>query len=169
MNLSYITTSTPLGDFHMICEREAGIDLVCASGFGELEDLIQKCKNDLEKSELKEAKNHPYEKLISQYFNGDKEALNNIQYKQEGTSFQQKVWKALSKIKPGKTISYKDLAKSAGNIEAVRAAGTACGRNMICLIVPCHRILRSDGGLGGYFYGPKIKKYLLKLEGAYDY
>lgn len=168
MNLHYITTSTPVGDFHMICERQGERDIVCASGFGELEDLIRKFKKDLEKSELKEIKNHPYKNLVNAYFKGDKEALHKINYKQEGTAFQQKVWKNLSKIKPGKTASYKDLAKSSGNIDAVRAAGTACGRNKICLIVPCHRILTSDGKIGGYFYGTEIKKYLLGLEGVYD-
>ncbi len=166
MNLKYITTATPIGDFHMICEREGERDVVCSSGFGDLEDLIHKFKKELEKSELKEIKNHHYQNLIKSYFKGDKEALDKIDYKQEGTAFQQKVWKSLSKIKSGKTASYKDLAKVSGNIDAVRAAGTACGRNKICLIVPCHRILRSDGGIGGYFYGTKIKKYLLELEGV---
>jgi methylated-DNA-[protein]-cysteine S-methyltransferase len=72
----------------------------------------------------------------------------------------------MRKIPAGKTISYSELAKWAGSPDAVRAAGTACANNLIALIVPCHRIIKSNGEIGNYGYGVKIKKLLLTHEGA---
>ncbi len=81
-----------------------------------------------------------------------------------GTSFQQKVWRAIAKIPKGQTRSYAWLAKTAGRPKAVRAAANACGANPIPLLIPCHRVIKSDGTIGG-FSGPlKLKKRLLKLE-----
>ncbi len=82
----------------------------------------------------------------------------------QGTSFQQAVWDALRAIPPGETRSYKQIATAIGKPGAVRAAGTACGDNVLAVLVPCHRVLRSDGGLGGYAYGVARKKRLLERE-----
>jgi AraC family transcriptional regulator of adaptative response/methylated-DNA-[protein]-cysteine methyltransferase len=81
-----------------------------------------------------------------------------------GTAFQQAVWQALRSIPPGETRSYAELAAMAGRPAAVRAAGTACGDNALAIVIPCHRVLRGDGGLGGYAYGLERKKALLERE-----
>jgi methylated-DNA-[protein]-cysteine S-methyltransferase len=82
--------------------------------------------------------------------------------------FRLRVLRAIARIPYGETRSYTQMATSAGNERAVRAAGTACGRNPIPLVVPCHRVLRSSGGLGGYGGGLPMKQGLLELEGALD-
>ena len=84
--------------------------------------------------------------------------------KLEGTEFQKKVWKSLTKIKYGRTSSYKEIAVSIKNPSAVRAVGSACRLNPIPLIIPCHRVLRTDGSIGKYVFGKKNKYKLLKLE-----
>ncbi len=83
-----------------------------------------------------------------------------------GTDFQKKVWNALLKIPYGKTMTYSALAKQLGNIKAIRAVATANGANPISIIVPCHRIIGSDGSMVGYAGGMEIKKKLLQLEKA---
>jgi O-6-methylguanine DNA methyltransferase len=88
-----------------------------------------------------------------------------IPVKLEGSEFQIKVWKALREVPPGQVISYSDLAKRAGNMRATRAAASACGQNPCAIIIPCHRIIRRDRGLGGFFWGLDIKRILLSREG----
>ena len=83
----------------------------------------------------------------------------------KGTAFQEACWKALREIPPGETRSYADIAAAAGNPRAVRAAGSANARNNVAVLIPCHRVIRSDGDLGGYAYGLDIKRELLKREG----
>lgn len=83
-----------------------------------------------------------------------------------GTAFQQAVWDALRAIPPGETRTYKQVADAIGRPAAVRATGTACGDNMLAVLIPCHRVLRSDGGLGGYAYGLARKEKLLAREGG---
>ena len=82
--------------------------------------------------------------------------------------FRRKVLRAISRIPYGETRSYTQMATSAGNVRAVRAAGTACGSNPIPVVVPCHRVLRAGGALGGYGGGLPMKKALLRLEGVLD-
>ena len=81
-----------------------------------------------------------------------------------GTPFQVAVWKALLDIPHGETRTYAEIARAVGRPAAVRAVGTAIGRNPICILVPCHRVIRSGGGLGGYGGGLWRKEYLLGLE-----
>jgi methylated-DNA-[protein]-cysteine S-methyltransferase len=83
--------------------------------------------------------------------------------------FQLRVQKAIKRIPYGETRNYTEMATRAGNERAVRAAGTACGRNPLPLVVPCHRVLRSGGGLGGYGGGVEMKRGLLELEGVLDH
>jgi len=83
-----------------------------------------------------------------------------------GTAFQQAVWRELSRIPPGETLSYAALAARAGNPKALRAVGSACGANPVAVLIPCHRALRADGSLGGYAWGLPIKKKLLEREAA---
>jgi methylated-DNA-[protein]-cysteine S-methyltransferase len=82
--------------------------------------------------------------------------------------FRRKVLRAIARIPYGQTRSYTEMATSAGNERAVRAAGTACGSNPLPLVVPCHRVLRSGGALGGYGGGLPMKEGLLRLEGVLD-
>ncbi|MGF1516006.1 MAG: bifunctional DNA-binding transcriptional regulator/O6-methylguanine-DNA methyltransferase Ada [Elainellaceae cyanobacterium] len=81
-----------------------------------------------------------------------------------GTAFQMMVWRFLLSVKEGQTLSYGELAKAIGRPKAVRAAASACGANRVSVLVPCHRILRGDGGLGGYRWGLERKRSLLDLE-----
>lgn len=83
-----------------------------------------------------------------------------------GTAFQEACWQALREIPPGETRFYADIAAAAGNAKAVRAAGSANARNDIAVLIPCHRVIRSDGALGGYAYGADIKRELLRRESA---
>jgi methylated-DNA-[protein]-cysteine S-methyltransferase len=81
-----------------------------------------------------------------------------------GTAFQRKVWDALSSIKFGETVSYRDIAKKVGNPKAVRAVGAAIGKNPISIIIPCHRVIGSNGKLTGFAGGVLTKEFLLDLE-----
>ena len=82
-----------------------------------------------------------------------------------GTAFQEAVWRELSRIPPGESLSYAALAARAGRPKAVRAAGTACGANNVAVLIPCHRARRGDGSPGGYAYGLERKARLLEREG----
>ena len=82
----------------------------------------------------------------------------------QGTAFQEAVWRELTRIPPGETRSYADIAEAVGKPKAVRAAGSANGANNVAVLIPCHRVIRSDGSLGGYAYGLKRKEALLERE-----
>ena len=88
-----------------------------------------------------------------------------IPVKLEGSDFQLKVWEAMRLVLPGEVITYSELAKRVGNVLATRATASACGQNPCAIIVPCHRIVRHDHRLGGYFWGMAAKKALLEREG----
>ena len=104
--------------------------------------------------------------LLQDYFDGDIEAINAIAVRQTGAHFSQAAWKAMRKIKAGKVLTYADLAQRAGSPAAVRAAGTACAKNAIVVVVPCHRVVKTGGALGNYAYGLDAKEWLLRHEGA---
>jgi AraC family transcriptional regulator of adaptative response/methylated-DNA-[protein]-cysteine methyltransferase len=82
-----------------------------------------------------------------------------------GTEFQRRVWQAIARIPAGKVISYAELARAAGRPRAIRAAAQACGANPVPLLVPCHRVIASDGSLGGFGGGLPLKRKLLACEG----
>lgn len=84
-----------------------------------------------------------------------------------GTAFQKKVWSAMAKIPYGQTRSYKEIAQAIGHPKAFRAVGNANGQNSIPLIIPCHRVIESNGRLGGFGHGVKVKKQLLDFEKAH--
>ncbi len=100
---------------------------------------------------------------LKKYFAGELSQFD-LPLDAHGTPFQKKVWRALSKIPFGKTASYKDVAEMIGNPKACRAVGTANGKNPLCIVVPCHRVISNDGSLGGYTGGLSKKRYLLSLE-----
>lgn len=101
---------------------------------------------------------------IDSYVAGDGGALDRVPVDQAGGEFQQAAWLAMRAIPPGETWSYAQLADKVGRPKAVRAAGSACARNNVAPFVPCHRVLRSDGSLGGYAYGLPVKRALLDHE-----
>lgn len=103
---------------------------------------------------------------LTGYFKGDLDRLNEIRWRVAGTPFQQKVWKALSKIPPGTTMSYGLLAAKLGMPKAVRAVGHANGANPLSVVVPCHRLIGADGALVKYGGGLERKRWLLKHEGV---
>ena len=154
---------TPIGNIYLIADS----GILIAAGFKSLNSLQNRLSpsDKLRKIEALE-KIPKISKLIDNYFEGRLDALNLIQVRQPGAQFSQKVWKVMRSIPVGMTISYAQLAKKAGSPAAFRAAGTACGNNLIAPIIPCHRIIKSDGSLGNYGYGVAIKEKLLRLEGA---
>jgi len=100
---------------------------------------------------------------LDAYFSGKLESFD-LKLAPEGTEFQKSVWKALCKIPYGETRTYKDIAASVGKPKAYRAVGLANNRNPIAIIVPCHRVIGSNGKLTGYASGLDLKAFLLKLE-----
>jgi methylated-DNA-[protein]-cysteine S-methyltransferase len=117
----------------------------------------------------KKSEKHPIlektTKQLDEFFSGRRDQFD-LPLDLEGTDFQKKVWKQLLKIPFGKTLSYSQLAKKIGAPNASRAVGTACGKNPIPIVVPCHRVLAKDQKLGGFGWGLPYKKRLLQLEGA---
>lgn len=101
---------------------------------------------------------------VAGYFEGDVEAIESIAIDPEGTDFQRSVWEAIREVPAGRTVSYQDIARAVGKPSAYRAVGTATGRNPVGIAVPCHRIVRSDGGLGGYGGGLHRKEWFLEHE-----
>lgn len=100
---------------------------------------------------------------LIEYFNGTRTKFT-VPIHQEGTDFQQKVWKELYEVPFAKTMSYAELAKKLGDPKVIRAAASANGKNKIAIIVPCHRIIGSDRNLTGYAWGLARKKWLLQHE-----
>lgn len=103
---------------------------------------------------------------VEAYFGGDVRALDGLAVRTGGTDFQKSVWSALRGIPAGETRSYGQLAAAIGSPKAVRAAGLANGQNPIAVIVPCHRVIGSNGTLTGYAGGLERKRWLLKHEGV---
>lgn len=141
--------------------------ILLAAGFRGVEDLIVRLDEADALLGFKNVRNIPViSELVSDYFDGDLTAFNGIKVRQPGAEFSQAIWKVMRKIPAGKMLSYAELAARAGSPAAVRAAGSACGRNLIAPIIPCHRIVKTGGDLGNYGYGLEIKRALLEFEGA---
>jgi methylated-DNA-[protein]-cysteine S-methyltransferase len=103
--------------------------------------------------------------VLQRYFDGELAALDTVPVELNGTEFQKKVWLALRRIPCGETISYAELARRIGTAAAVRAVGSANGANPVAVIVPCHRVIGSNGSLTGYGGGLERKRWLLAHEG----
>ena len=101
---------------------------------------------------------------VRRYLEGDLAAVDEVEVDATGTPFQQRVWEVLRAIPVGETRSYAEVAAAVGSPSAVRAVGTANGANPVWLVVPCHRVVRSDGSVGGYGGGPDRKEWLLDHE-----
>ena len=157
------TLKTPVGALSLISREH----ILIAAGFTSQDKLLASISKQERQLESKKVNQIPIiSDLVSDYFDGDLKALDGIKVDQQGEKFSQSAWRVMRKVSPGKTISYADLAKRAGSDDAVRAAGSACARNLIALVVPCHRIVKTGGALGNYAYGLKYKQWLLSHEGA---
>jgi methylated-DNA-[protein]-cysteine S-methyltransferase len=157
------TLKTPVGALSLISREH----ILIAAGFTSQDELLSSISNQDRQLESKKVNQIPIiSDLVSDYFDGDLRALDGIKVDQEGEKFSQSAWRVMRKISPGKTLTYADLAKRAGSEDAVRAAGSACARNLIALVVPCHRIVKTGGALGNYAYGLKYKQWLLSHEGV---
>jgi len=161
--LLFTSHKTPIGVLNLIADQ----DLLLAANLSTQKALRESLSQDDSLREIKEVKRIPViSDLLDEYFDGDISAINSIKVSQPGANFSQSAWKAMRKVSAGKVISYADLAKRAGSAAAVRAAGSACAKNAIVLVVPCHRIVKTGGALGNYAYGLNKKEWLLRFEGA---
>lgn len=107
----------------------------------------------------------PAVQQLQAYFMGELKEFD-LKLDLQGTDFQKKVWQALLEIPYGKTISYLELSRKLGDVKAIRAVASANGKNPVWIVVPCHRVIGSDGSLTGYAGGIERKKFLLEHEGA---
>lgn len=146
----------------LLAESSKGI---CALSIEKIDNhLISHLKEQFPNSQIKKIKKCKYTDDVLKILNHSK-TLVKLPLDICGTEFQKSVWTALQKIPYGKTKSYSDIAEMIGKPKAVRAVANACGANKIAIIIPCHRVISKNGSIGGYYWGPEIKKILLKLEG----
>jgi methylated-DNA-[protein]-cysteine S-methyltransferase len=157
------TLLTPIGNLNLLADEH----VLLAANLSNVKALKESLDpKDSEKDFKSVARIPIITDLVNDYFDGDIAALNSINVRQPGAPFSQAAWKAMRKVKAGKVISYSELAERAGSPTAVRAAGSACAKNAIVLVVPCHRIVKSGGALGNYAYGLNKKEWLLRHEAA---
>lgn len=158
MNMSAYTTyyQSPIGAI-----RVSGTETYISEILFE-DEIQQSSITDSDKTRLPELLIEATEQLI-QYFHGQRRIFD-LPLHQQGTDFQQKVWHELLNIPYGKTISYLELSRRLGDHKVIRAAASANGKNNICVIVPCHRVIGSKMDLVGYGGGLWRKKWLLELE-----
>jgi methylated-DNA-[protein]-cysteine S-methyltransferase len=123
--------------------------------------------NRVKLDEMEEDMDHPIlletESQLKEYFSGERISFN-LPLEANGTKFQKSIWHTLTQIPYGSTNSYKEIAEKIGHPKAVRAVGTAIGRNPISIVIPCHRVIATNGGLAGFAGGLDRKKTLLTLE-----
>ena len=144
---------SPIGILEIICEKDTLISLKLVEYAG---------KSENETALIKEI-----ETQLDEYFSG-KRKFFDIKINLSCSEFQKLVLKELQKIPYGKTKSYSDIAKIIGNKNAQRAVGSACNKNPVMIIIPCHRVISKNGELGGFAHGNDIKQQLLKLENNAD-
>ena len=155
------TLTTPVGPLTLLADG----DVLAAGGFGaDAPDLQARLDRRRRAGRLSRGDLGTISRSVQAYFDGDVDALDGIAVEQVGSDHQRRVWMALRSVPAGRTVAYAELAGRAGSPKAIRAAGSACGRNLIAPVVPCHRAVRSDGSLGGYFYGLDTKRRLLDHE-----
>jgi methylated-DNA-[protein]-cysteine S-methyltransferase len=155
------TLTTALGPFTVI----ASDDSVVAAGFAASPDeLGQLLRHKLDVSHVAEFQDlGELSGAVGRYFAGDLDALDSVPVVQAGSPFQQASWVALRNVRAGERVSYRQLAART-KAGSARAAGSACASNSATLFVPCHRVVRSSGELGGYLWGLDRKRWLLDHE-----
>jgi methylated-DNA-[protein]-cysteine S-methyltransferase len=164
--LCYDWMDSPLGKFSMASTEQGLCYLSLTGGQDRLEQLGEKMGHVL----LSEPNRfHEVIEQLTDYMEGTLRAFDLALDLSQGTRFQQQVWEAAQSIPYGQVRTYAELARSIGRPKAARAVGSALGRNPLLIVVPCHRVLRSDGGLGGFAAGLEVKRALLRLEGHASY
>ncbi|MDO6428350.1 methylated-DNA--[protein]-cysteine S-methyltransferase [Thalassotalea sp. 1_MG-2023] len=153
----YTKTQSPFGDIILTASTQGLTGLYFTEGNAASVEL----------STYKENNDHFEQSLtqLREYFSGERKTFD-LTLAPKGTNFQQQVWQTLCSIPCGETKSYRWLAEQIKNPNAVRAVGGANGKNPIALIIPCHRVIGSNGSLTGYAGGLSLKEKLLKFEGA---
>jgi AraC family transcriptional regulator, regulatory protein of adaptative response / methylated-DNA-[protein]-cysteine methyltransferase len=158
--IGYCCFPTPLGNV-LIARTEKGICSVkIADDAAQLRRLLAE---EYSEAEIVESEMQDLKARILAFIEGEA-SLARLPLDVRGTVFQRRVWEELRRIPRGETRTYREIARAIGAPAAVRAVGSACGANPVALVVPCHRAVRTDGGLGGYAWGLARKKKLLKLE-----
>ncbi len=150
-----VRVASPVGPILLVSNGKALSGVYVSKTKQPAAEALQMAKND---PVLKEA-----QKQLKEFFSGKRKNFS-LPLAPNGTPFQKKVWQALQRIPYGKTISYRELAKNVGLPKAARAVGNANGRNPFCIVVPCHRVIAADGGIGGYSSGLPNKRWLLAHE-----
>ena len=164
MRITYSTITSPIG-LVLIAATENG---VCAVKIGSSETLLA---NELKREypaadvEASDTPRSEWVKAIARHLRGDEPALD-LPIDVQATAFQWKVWRALQRIPYGETRAYAEVAKTIGKPKAVRAVARACATNPVALVVPCHRVVPTAGGVGGYRWGTERKSKLLARERA---
>lgn len=156
---------TPIGDVRIAARDGKLWGLSPLKHWGKIADGIAERSN----GDLRGAKDPAGTvSALTRYFDGELEALDEIPVELSANGFRRRAWESMREIPAGETISYAELAERAGYPGAARAAGSACGSNLVGIVIPCHRVVRSDGSLGGYGWGLERKQWLLRHEGALD-
>lgn len=159
----WVTIATPDGPFTVVADPE---DRVLASGWtadpAYLTALVHRSIRPIELDQADDL--DTIREAVESYYDGRHHAIDKIEVTQKSGPFLERAWKVLRTISPGDPVTYTAFAELAGEPAAIRAAATACARNAAALFVPCHRVLRSDGTLGGFRYGLAIKESLLARE-----
>ncbi len=158
--IGFCSFASPLGTL-LIAATDKGL---CSVKIGErAEALERELKEEFSGAELVSRELSSLKTQILSFLHGQA-SLARVPLDIRGTVFQQRVWDALRRIPRGETRTYAQIAREVGAPAAVRAVGSACGANPVALAVPCHRAVRTDGGLGGYAWGLPRKKLLLEIE-----
>lgn len=165
LDVAYTAVDTPIGSL-LLAATERGLVRVAFESEGQeqvLSELAARISPRIVRapSRLDEAA-----RQIAEYFDKERTRFDLELDFALSTGFREKVQRQLGRIGYGQTESYKDVARLVGNPQAVRAVGSACATNPLPVVIPCHRVLRADGGLGGYSGGLAAKTALLSLEGA---
>lgn len=157
------TIDTPDGPFTIIADPERR---VLASGWtDEPGAALERIHVSLRPAAVTEAPLDAADAVLA-YYAGEITAIDGVEVRQTGTDMQRAGWQALRRIDPGAPLSYTEFASALGAPSAVRAAASICARNAPALFVPCHRVLRGDGSLGGFAWGLDVKRSLLAREAA---
>ena len=157
MKYYYTKMKSPVGNITLVADKQ----YLCAI-YWKNQKVDKKKFPDIERKDGNKVLRSTV-KQLNNYFAGKTQKFD-IPLRPVGTDFQEQVWKALRSINYGKTLSYGDIAKKIGNPKAVRAVGAAIGKNPLSIIVPCHRVIGSNGKLTGFAGGLKTKEFLLDLE-----
>ena len=158
---------TPAGDFWTVIGDHDGRHAVHAAGWAtDLDEIADRIAPLLRAGhDVRERRDlGAVTKAVHAYLRGEFEAVDAIAVHQAGGPFLEQAWEALRTVPAGTTVTYKELAAKAARPDAVRAAASACARNAAALFVPCHRAVRTGGGLGGFRWGLDVKRWLLEHE-----